>query len=387
MVEVDSFFQHRAEFLVELQVILLRFLLCLSQGGENLSDKVLLNLADLGVLLKDLAGDVQGKVAGVHHAFHETEVFGEEMLALVRDEYPLHIEVHALAVLRHEQVQGAMFRNIEEGLELAGSFGRVMDGAERLAVIMGYMTIELVVLLFGYLALWPRPDGLHGVEGLFLGLFDLFRPFDGLAVHSTGILLAGYVHSDGILDVVGVFLDYGAKPPLVKILFHLILEMENDIGAPCLLLAFLDGIRAVPHRLPAGSRCPVACPARHQGHFVGGHERGVEADAKLADELRMVLYTLLLQTLEKCLGARLGDGADIGLHLFHGHADAVVTDGEGSGVLVGNQLYLPIRVVLQDRLVGVGLEAGLVHGVGGVGDEFPEEDLLVGVERMDYQIQ
>ena len=44
-------------------------------------------------------------------------------------------------------------------------------------------------------------------------------------------------------------------------------------------------------------------------------------------------------------------------------------------------------VGLQHRLVGERLEADLVERIGGVGDELPQEDLLVGVERVDDERQ
>jgi len=46
-----------------------------------------------------------------------------------------------------------------------------------------------------------------------------------------------------------------------------------------------------------------------------------------------------------------------------------------------------LRVGLQHRLVGEGLEADLVERIRGVGDELPQEDLLVGVERVDDEGQ
>ncbi len=46
-----------------------------------------------------------------------------------------------------------------------------------------------------------------------------------------------------------------------------------------------------------------------------------------------------------------------------------------------------LRVGLQHRFVGERLEADLVERIGGVGDQLPQEDLLVGVERVDDQRQ
>ena len=46
-----------------------------------------------------------------------------------------------------------------------------------------------------------------------------------------------------------------------------------------------------------------------------------------------------------------------------------------------------LAVALEQALVGQRLEAQLVAGVGGVGDQLPQEDLLVAVEGVDHQIQ
>ena len=57
---------------------------------------------------------------------------------------------------------------------------------------------------------------------------------------------------------------------------------------------------------------------------------GIEADAELADQLR-VLLLVAGQALEELGGAGLGDGAEVRDRLLAGHADAVVADGEGAG--------------------------------------------------------
>ncbi len=129
------------------------------------------------------------------------------MVALVGDENPFHVEVDVLAVLGHEKIERPVLGNVEERFELAGPFRGVVNGAERFAVIMGDVAVEFVVFLLGDLALRACPDGLHGVEGFFLGLLDLLRAFNGLPVDTAGIFLPGYVHGDGILDVIGIFLD------------------------------------------------------------------------------------------------------------------------------------------------------------------------------------
>ena len=44
-------------------------------------------------------------------------------------------------------------------------------------------------------------------------------------------------------------------------------------------------------------------------------------------------------------------------------------------------------IVLVEALVGERLEAELLGGIGGVGDQLPQEDLLVRVQRADHQVQ
>ncbi len=83
----------------------------------------------------------------------------------------------------------------------------------------------------------------------------------------------------------------------------------------------------------------------------------------------------------------MGDGAEGLGRLVAGHADAVVAHREGAGLLVGDQLDLPVLAPFGQRRVGEGLVARLVDGVGGVGDQLAQEDLLVGIERMDHQVE
>ena len=84
-------------------------------------------------------------------------------------------------------------------------------------------------------------------------------------------------------------------------------------------------------------------------------------------------------------GAR--DGAEVALQLLLGHADAVVGDGEGARFLVGGEEDLEVLAPQLDGVVGEGLVGQLVHRVAGVGDQLPQEDLLVGVDGVDHQIQ
>ena len=79
----------------------------------------------------------------------------------------------------------------------------------------------------------------------------------------------------------------------------------------------------------------------------------------------------------------MGDGTEVADEVLLGHADTSVLDGQGLGLLVGDKLDLELRLGVEQRGVGEGVDADLVDGIGRVGDELTEEDLLVGVEGVD----
>ena len=77
-----------AEHLV---VVLLLSNLC--EHLEALLDQVLLDDAQDLVLLQGLAGDVQRQILRIHHALHEVQPLGHELLAVVHDEDSSHVEL------------------------------------------------------------------------------------------------------------------------------------------------------------------------------------------------------------------------------------------------------------------------------------------------------
>ena len=165
------------------------------------------------------------------------------------------------------------------------------------------------------------------------------------------------------------------------------LEVQGD---RCTLRRALnrgDGVGAVAARLPFGG-VAVARLVREQPDLVGHHERGVEADAELTDELlgHGVVFGLA-QLLTQLGGTGFGQGADQIDNLGAGHPDAVVANREGAGVLVHFDLNVQIRGVDVEVLVPEGLDPQLVQGIGGVRDQLPQKRILIGVDRMDHQVQ
>ena len=118
---------------------------------------------------------------------------------------------------------------------------------------------------------------------------------------------------------------------------------------------------------------------------VGHHEGRVEADTELADDVDLGVVGLLRLLLE-LERAALGDGAQVIFHLLLGHADAVVGHGEGAGFLVRHDNDLEVVAVQAHLVVGEGTVGQLVDGVAGVGDDLPQEDLFMSIDRIDHQV-
>ena len=83
----------------------------------------------------------------------------------------------------------------------------------------------------------------------------------------------------------------------------------------------------------------------------------------------------------------MGDGSELLDDLVAAHADAVVAHGQGAGVGIQGDLNAQFRIVLQQVRLTQGLEAQPVVGVGGVGDQFAQEDLLVAVQGVHHEVQ
>ncbi len=161
--------------------------------------------------------------------------------------------------------------------------------------------------------------------------------------------------------------------------------MQHDVGAGLLARRRRQGELAGAFRCP-GEGLLGAGLAGGDLHPVGHHEGGVEADAELADQAGPVLRLGACQVLGKGAGAGAGDGAQIVDHLLPRHADAVVRDQQGAGLLVRDDADLRFRRRRQ-RGIGQRLEPAAINRVGGIGDQFPQEDLPLGIERVDHQIE
>ena len=167
------------------------------------------------------------------------------------------------------------------------------------------------------------------------------------------------------------------------------LDVEDHLGAHAVLPAGLHSVAVLAVGGPApGLLAPVGPGG--DGHLIGHHKGRVEAHAELSDDVHIALAlagVLGGHVFFKLEGTALGDGAQIFLQFVMGHADAVVRDGQGTGDLIGGEGDLELVPLHPHLVVGEGFVGQLVNGVAGVGDELPQENLLMGVDGVDHQVQ
>jgi hypothetical protein len=367
VVLAHAFLQHLAEVFPDLGVVVLAVLGEVIQQVQGLAHAAVADHLHVPGLLQDFPGDVEGQVGGIDDAADEAQVGGHQLARVLHDEHPLHVELHAGLGIPVPQVEGGVGGHVEQGGVILAAFHLDVGPGQGILVVVAHVLVEGLVFVLGDVVLGAGPEGVGPVGGLRLAF------------------LVGKFHRDG--DMVGILADDGFDAPVVEELGLVILQAQHDLGAPvgffhrlqAVLAAAFFTLLAVHGAFPAHAMLlGEAGAAGGERHLVGDDEAGIEADAELADELG-VLLLVAGELAEEFPGAGLGDGADVLDHLLAAHADAVVADGDGPGVLVHAHPDLQLGVLLEQGRVGQGLEAQLVGGVAGIGNQFPEEDFLVAV--------
>ena len=241
---------------------------------------------------------------------------------------------------------------------------------ERIFEVVRNVFVELVVLLVLDVALVARPQR-------------------GGLVHrlQAGLVLALLCHHDGQRDVIRVARDYGPHTVRLQQLILVFAKVQHHLGAASRPVQALDGVLTVAARLPTHAALGRKTrAARRHRDLVRNDEARIETDPELTDELG-VARLIAGQALEELARAGLGDRPEVLDDLVVAHADTVVAHGDRACVLVDLDLDLQLAVAFVQGIVGERLEAQLVSGVGGVGDQLAQKDLLGAVQRVDHQVQ
>ena len=345
----------------------------------------------LAVVLQRLTRDVEREVLRVNDAADEIEVVGQEVFALVHDEHVGAIKRETLLEVLAVQVIRGAARHEQQRVVGQRALSMQRDGARRVGEVVEVRLVELVVLLVGHVRLLALPDGNHRVDRVGLGVGLVLGLVVVAGVFRLRLLARlGNLHLDGVAHVVAVALDQVLQAVLGKIgvvvvLVGVLLEREDDVGAVLGALGLGDGVALNAVGFPR-PRLVAAERTGNDAHLGGDHEAGVEADAELADDVDVVTLLLGVVGLER-LGIGVCDGAEVLVELVLRHADAVVRDGDGAGTLV--EADVNGQLVLGKLHVGIrqALEIEFIDGVGRVRDELAKEDLAIGVDRVDHEVE
>ena len=361
VVHGGALFQEDAELGVELVVgVGAGFGFFGEEFEEALRDD-LVELLDEGAVLHRLAGDVEREVFAIDDALHEAEPLGEQVLGFGVDEDLAAVEGNGGLEAGHAEFLGVVLGDKEEGVDGERGVGAEVQAEAGLVVGVGLEFVELGVFLVLDLVLRAEPEGLDGVD-MFVVKLDRER-------------YEGAVALEDFLDL-----------PVGGIVAAVVFELDDDLGTTAEIGDFLDLVTA---RTVAGPDVAgLAGAPRFRVNFDGlrDHERGIETDAELADEVG-VLGAVLAEGLQELLGAGVGDGAEVFDELVARHADAVVLNRERLGLVVGGEADLELGLVVKNVLLGDLGVAEFFEGVGGVGHQLTDEDFLLRVEGVDDDIE
>ena len=378
-------FQLKAEGIVEFLVLLP----VVFQHGLQLGLDLLLDVpgddGELAVVLEHFTADVQAQVLAVHNAPDEAEVLRQQILAVFHDHHAGGIQLQSTLEVLGVEIVGRLAGDIEQGLEGDAALGAGVDDPQGLVVVEELLPVEGLVLLVGDILLGALPDGNHGVQSLHFGVGLILGLVLGGVFLLPGLL---HFHDDGVADVVRVFLHQTTDFVFIQILAVLLvvgvgLQGHDHVSAGQLPLAGFNGVAVGAVGNPFEGFV-LAGLFGDNGDGGGHHEGGVEAYAELADDVHIIA---LFHGLLEAERAGLADGAQILFHFLPGHADAVVGNGENAGVLGPGDGDFQVVLVHIQAAVRQGQVGQLIDGVGGVGDDLPEENLPVGIDGVDHQIQ
>ena len=337
----------------------------------------------LVVMLEHFTGDVQRKVGAVHQPFDKAVIIGKEIGAFIHDQNAVGVKLEAFFVIFGIKIIRRFAGNIEKSVISGQPFGFAVDHLQRFGVIVEFILIELLIFFFGDLAFVFAPERNHAVQSF--GFDHRFGFAIFAAFHGT---MMSHIHADGVTDIIGIFLyeifhAEGGEIITVFFFFGIFFKIQCNFGPGVFLFTGFDGITVGAFGSPAVSGIGAESLAFHHD-FVADHKGGIEAHAKLADDFDIFRFGIFLF---KGLRTALGDGAEIVFQFIGGHADAVIGNLKDAVAFVEIDADLKIIFVQTDGFIGKRTEIELINGVGSVGDQLTEKNFLMGIDRIDHQIQ
>ena len=176
-----------------------------------------------------------------------------------------------------------------------------------------------------------------------------------------------------------MLLDDLFQPPAIGKFIRIVFQFDGDFRAPARLVRWSELIRAFPCGTPAPGLVFGPVGAGSDSNLIGHHKDRIEAHAKLADHLIHTL-ALLLCALQKAGRAGMGNRAQILDQLLPVHTNAGVADRQRLVFPVRPQDDSQFSVSIRHVRVGQHFKLNAVECVRAIGNQFPQENLPLGVE-------
>ena len=123
---------------------------------------------------------------------------------------------------------------------------------------------------------------------------------------------------------------------------------------------------------------------RINGYLVGNHERRVEAQSEMTDNL--VLIGLVLVLLHKILYAGECNLVNVLVNLVLGHAKSIVCDLDGLVIWIHGHLDFVLQILRSFILSHEFQLLKFGNGIAAVADQLPVENVMVRVQPfLDYR--
>ena len=198
-------------------------------------------------------------------------------------------------------------------------------------------------------------------------------------------------HLNRITDIIGILPDKSAKRIgfeefIVILIVRIFLEVQRDNGTDTILLGRLNGIAVKTLALP--QPCFIGTIRTAQdGDLLRNHESGVEADAKLTDNVHILAHLLIIgMLLLECTGTALCNRTQVVFKLLLCHADTVIGDNERPALLIGLKPYLKLAAG-QRGILRKALEITLIQCIARIRDKLTQENLSIRINGIYHQIQ
>ncbi len=235
MVFRRALFQHQTKLIPE---SLIFFVVIFCQFFQHLQGTLRQRGAQaLGhaAILQYLTGDVQRQIIGVNQATHKTQIVRHKLLSVIHDKDALYVEFQAMFLIAVPHIKWRTRRNVEQAGIFLLTFHPIVAPGDRIAVIVGDMLVELVVLFVADLRFVAGPQRLGFVNLLpvcpfafFIFAFDLNRQ----------------------RDVIRIFADDVAHAPCIQELILAFAQMQGDLGTAIGFLNLSQGIFALACGFP-----------------------------------------------------------------------------------------------------------------------------------------